>query len=153
MNELDYWKSVFIPAFTDKYDILLHENIRGYTERQLRMAERTKNYDLVFEVHFNGYDGESQGSHAMYKRSSIMGKKLADMFTDQMSWMMGIEKDYNVPVSNSNCNGCGFVMLQKPEALLLEPFFGDNPDDVSKFDPGKFRIVIDETVKYFYENL
>jgi len=153
-DEYDFW-FYYAQAYLKKLGkVFLHnENNSSYSGRQVEMAEKTKDFDLVFELHFNAHNEHAEGAHAMYYAKSTTGRMLAFKFTELMQKRMNIEQDYNFPVSSSSTRGGQFILKQKPTALLLEPFFADNENDVNKFINNKevFYTIIEDLIKEFYK--
>ena len=153
--EWSYWRDFTEQHLGGLCNMLMHDaNITSYTKRQEAMAKVTKDYDLVFELHFNAHNEHAEGAHAMYYAKSTAGKFVADLFTEYMLHTYGIEKDWNRPVDNANVRGGAFIMKQKCTSVLLEPFFADNESDVQKFlseDPSRFISILRNLILAFYE--
>ncbi len=154
-KEWEFWHKYAYDNLTDLCNIQIHDSsIRSYTKRQIDTANELKEMDLVFELHFNSYDGTAEGAHAMYYAGSEIGKKIANTFTKLMEGTFKIEQDYNVPVKNEKVRGGAFIMKQKGTAVLLEPFFADNKDDIKKFNTNInfFKNIIERLIEVYYDN-
>ena len=131
-------------------DVYTHNSlIPSYTKRQKTTAKKTSQYDLVFELHFNKFNGNAKGCEACYYYKSKYGKELADKFTDTYTTLTGAKKRQSKPLANNTHRGFGFVYYQKPVAILLEPFFGDNIDDCNRFNIEMLLTSIQDTVNYY----
>jgi len=134
-QEFDFWHDIYDVFLKDIGDLFEHNpDIKSYTKRQKAMAERTKDYDLVLELHFDAATPKAHGCHAIYYFDNKKAKELAEVFSTSMERIMGIKARHNVPCYNSSIRGGGFIMEQKPTALLLESFFGTNQRDVGLFE-------------------
>lgn len=132
-KEWEFWRN-YAESYLSKYgEIYYHDLSSSYSTRQSIMADKTKDLDLVFELHFNAHNESAEGAHCLFYSKSSIGEKLATLFSKKMLEVYDIEKDWNHPVSSQSVRGGQFIMKQKPTALLLEPFFADNKNDTDKF--------------------
>ena len=153
VTEFSYFKDFAETYLNDVCDIFVHEDIKGYDTRQKVMAERTKDYDLVLELHYNSFNTKAKGVEALYYYKNQKTKLIAQKFGQLVHEKMDIAvRGNNGAVGLSSGNGYGFVYHMKGWALVLEPFFGDNKQDCEKFDKEKFKQVIIETI-HFAETL
>lgn len=137
-KEYDFWKG-FECELRKVGDVFYHNHlIYGYNSRQKAMAKKTKDYDVVFEVHFNSFKGETQGCEALYYHTNEKTKEICDKFCFEYSRFSDGKNRGSKPLSNKNQRGFGFVYYQETNAVILEPFFGDNYTDCSKFEINKF---------------
>ena len=60
LAEFDFWKEFVLKNLLDHGDIFVHESISSYEKKQRTTAEKTKNYHLVIEFHFNLFNGKAQ---------------------------------------------------------------------------------------------
>lgn len=154
MTEYEFWESYVLNAdVIDKLNahFFLHdENDNSYTSRQTKMAERTKDFDLVLELHFNASDSEqANGSEALYYFNNVKTKLLATKFTELMTARMQYTNRGAKPIYSPNDRGHGFLSKMKGDALVLEPFFGTNADDCKKFSQDKFTRVLQDLIDYY----
>lgn len=122
--------------------------VRGYNNRQSVMAKKTKNYDLVYELHFNSFNGLTKGCEALYHNKSEYGKLLSEHFCDTYTNIIGSKNRGNKALYDID-RGYGFVSKQKPVAIILEPFFGDNKEDSMLFDENIFLLSIEKNIDYY----
>lgn len=149
VTEFSYFKDFAETHLIDICDVFVHEDIKGYDTRQKVMAERTKDYDLVLELHYNSFNTRAQGVEALYYYKNEKTKLIAQKFSELVNQKMGIKIRGNKgAVGLSKGNGYGFVKNMKGWALVLEPFFGDNLNDCKKFNKQLFKQVIIETIEY-----
>lgn len=133
-------------------DVFTHNPlIPSYTKRQINTAKKTANYDLVIELHFNSFDGIAKGVEALYYYNSLIANKTADKFCEEYSFLTGVKNRIAKGLSDKSQRGFGFVKYQKPVAILLEPFFGDNPFDCMKYNEDLFLNAIERTIYYYKE--
>ena len=129
-------------------DIFTHDdNDTSYSSRQKKMAERTKGYDLVIELHFNSFNGIGNGCEALYYKNNSSTKELSETFCKLMNEHIGIK----IRGAKSITYGRGslFLKSQIPNALILEPFFGDSIHDCKLMDANLdkyFTVVLPELV-------
>ena len=94
------------------------------------MAEATKNYGLVVEMHFDSFtDPKAHGCHAMYYVTNSHTKHLAFEFGEANQDVNGIVARASVAVTRPDQRGAGFILNQKTDALLLEFGYGSNLED------------------------
>jgi N-acetylmuramoyl-L-alanine amidase len=149
VSEYTFWKFFVLKNMLDYGDIFTHESISSYDKKQRTTAEKTKDYDLVIEFHFNSFNGKAQGVEALHYYKNNKTKAICEEFSDLVSEKMGIKKrGLNGATASSSGNGYGFLYHTKQWAILLEPFFGDNASDCKKFDEKLFKEVIIETIAY-----
>lgn len=157
-HEYDFYKQ-YKDRFQELGDVYTHNPlIPSYTKRQKNTAKKTKDYDLVFELHFNKFDGNAKGCETCYYYKSKYGKQLSDKFTNTYTSLTGSKKRHSKPLKPKYVNGkekddrgFGFVYYQKPIAVLLEPFFGDNQEDYLNFNIEMLLNSISETIEYYKE--
>jgi len=146
-KEYDFWKG-FECELKEVGDVFYHDQfIFGYNSRQRAMAKKTKDYDVVFEVHFNSFKGETQGCEALYYHTNEKTKDICDKFCFVYSSLSDGNSRGSKPLSNDKQRGFGFVYYQRTNAVILEPFFGDNYTDCSKFEINKFIDAVKISIK------
>lgn len=154
MHEWDKWKA-FLIELEDIGDIFLHNPlINSYTLRQQDMAEKTKDYDLVIELHWNAFDPDNDGDDDAYgtecyiwKGNQLM-KQVGDYFCELMN-EHGFRNRGCKPIDSGD--GAGFLEAMVGDAILLEPFFADNIGDVSKYVDEIYIDVIKKIINKYYE--
>lgn len=131
-------------------DIYKHPDTRGYTTRIEKLAEHAnpKNYDLVVELHFNGYDNKDNGKgvgcetvHFPGSSSIKYGEKLCK----------ATAKEYKVTnrgtkEAGEDARGRLFLELLDAPCLIYEPFFGDESEALKFKDPKKLANLIKEVL-------
>ena len=130
--EFDFNKMVSNGLFVD---VFTHSAFTvGYSRRQKETANKTKDYDYTFELHYNSSSNPmANGCEALYYYRNQKGKEASLLFCAEME-NLGLKNRGAKPLHNKNQRGYGFVVAQKPTAIILEPFFGSNASDVSKVD-------------------
>lgn len=129
-------------------DIYIHDSgITSYTQRCKDISERigTK-YDVVFALHFNGFNGSANGCEAFYWHTNGQSKDIAHSFVHKFTESTGISLRGAKKYTSKNERGAGEVYYPRASAILLEPFFGDNQEDCDKFDACKFIDAIRESL-------
>ena len=156
MTEFEFWSNlVAVSGLAKDYEIFTHEILSGYPARQRAMGAKTKDYDLVIELHFNASNGVGNGVEAVYNTKNERMKKLAVKFMESICENTGIKKRYPLgrDIMDSNQRGTGFLRYTKGDSIILEPFFGDNKSDCLKFEKlgaKGFKTIIDELVDYYF---
>lgn len=120
---VDYLKSRY-SAYYDTYE----HSIQGYNSRQNALAKfaNAKDYKMIVELHFNASEGHTaQGSEVLFFYKSTKGRKYAEITLDEIIKEFGLRKRGVKGISSGN--GYGFLKKTKAPAILIEPFFGDEP--------------------------
>ena len=87
------------------------------------------NPDVIIALHYNAYDGKATGTETLYYLTSRRSKKLAECIQSKVVWVLQL--------ANRGVKGLlvgrGSALLRKTKApcVILEPFFGDNANDLS----------------------
>ncbi len=149
--EFDFYLS-FKDDLEKMGDVFVHDNNLGYTSRQKAMGKNTKEYDLVFELHFNAANGKAGGCEALHYFRNDKASLVCDFFCESFCEKTGIKNRGGKELSNAEQRGYGFVYYQKPTAIILEPFFGDNENDCEKFNSESLLKTIKESID-FYDQL
>ena len=135
-----------------------HMPFTSYTAKQKDTARGTAGYDLVLEFHFNAFNEKANGCEALYNSKNEHTRLFASTFCELMS-AKGFFNRGPKPIDlkdDKEENGEGFLRLSKPNAVLLEPFFGDNEKDCKTFmdlGPDGFAKVLNDCVKIYKEHL
>ncbi|MCK5788283.1 MAG: N-acetylmuramoyl-L-alanine amidase [Chlamydiia bacterium] len=130
-------------------DLFIHEDISGYTDRQIAMASRTSEYDLVFEQHFNAFDGIVGGTETLSISGNSITEAVGQFYCDRMASELGYNNRGAKPISSGD--GYGFLQKTKGSAILLEAFFGDTQTDTDKFNNSKYKDILSETIAKYEE--
>lgn len=132
--EFDYNLEVAF-GLKNEVDIFTIDNFnKGYTNTIKKdVYPRTKDYDLVLELHFNSHNSNANGCEALYWHKSNVGKKIAEKFCKLMTEEFGSYSRGAKPISNASQRGYATFAYQKPTVVLLEPFFCTG-SEVENFD-------------------
>lgn len=117
--------------YNEDYDVYEH-SIQGYNSRQNELAkfENQRNYKAVVELHFNASAHHTaQGSEVLFFYKSTQGRKYAEIVLDEIVREFGLRNRGVKGISSGN--GYGFLSKTKAPAILVEPFFGDEPKCVA----------------------
>jgi len=104
----------------------------GYKTQMTNLANEInkKDYDLVIELHFNAFNKTANGCEAVIfkgnKNTETIGQRFCDLITAKYNTKTRGVKD----VSQQNDRGYWFLALMKADAMILEPFFGDNEESL-----------------------
>jgi len=145
-SEWDLFKD--IKELEEIGDVIVHDkSISSYKARQENTAKhKTKDYDIVFELHFNAANGKAQGCEALYYKGSFESMSIASDFCKIWGEKTGI-KIRGAKSLDVGSRGYEFVQSTKGVAVLLEPFFGDNIEDCQKWSSEKFIETLKELLK------
>ena len=146
-SEWDYWNYFYINNLCHLGDLFNHSLSSSYTSRQKSMSNLTKDYDLVFELHFNAGPLSANGVEAIIYSGNNKMKIIAELYCKLMSDKLSL--------SNRGCkekisgNGFGFLKLTKGDAILLEPFFGSNKSDCNKYRHKEHALIIEDLINTY----
>jgi N-acetylmuramoyl-L-alanine amidase len=116
------------------YTIFYHE-IQSYTSRQKALAKliNTGNFICVVELHFNAsVYHTAQGSEVLIYKGSKKGREYGQIILDEIIKDFGLANRGVKEISSGN--GFGFLSLMNPPAIIIEPFFGDEPKGANNFE-------------------
>ena len=147
-SEWDYWNDFYDTYLTHLGDKFTHNLSKSYTKRQKAMAKLTKDYDLVFELHFNASLPSANGVEALVYYSNKKMFKIGSLYCELMSDKLGIKNRGCKRITSGN--GFGFLKETKGSAILLEPFFGSNKKDCIKYCDQVHAKIIEEIIIEFY---
>ena len=147
-NEWDFYNS-FFDKLNAVGDVFIHDNDLGYTSRQKEMSKKTRDFDIVFELHFNASNGSAHGCEALHYHLNETAEKICIAFCEDYTSQTGAKNRGAKKLSNKNDRGFGFVNYQKPTAIILEPFFGDNIEDCKRFNIDIFTSSIKHALNNF----
>lgn len=96
--------------------------------------DRADGADLIFELHFNNYNGKAKGVEALHTgKSKWLATEFCDFMCDRFDKVNRGGKDV------AKYKRGRYSVLQGAKAskynLLTEAFFGDNPDDFVEVEP------------------
>jgi len=118
----------------------------GYKTQMINLANKInkKDYDLVVELHFNAFNKIANGCEVVIfkgnKYTEKVGQKFCDLITKEYCTKSRGVKE----VSQPNDRGYWFLVLMKADAMILEPFFGDNKESLKFNDTAKYAGLLDK---------
>lgn len=117
-------------------DVYFHDSsINSYEKRCEDISERIgKKYDLSIALHFNSFNGKAGGTEVFYWHSNKETKEIATFLSDEFSSRSGLANRGAKAYKTAKQRGAGEVFKPKINAILFEPFFGDNKTDCDKWD-------------------
>lgn len=146
-KEYDFFKH-FECELSEIGTVFYHDPlIFSYSRRQKSIAIKTEGFDLVFELHFNASNGQAKGCEALYYEGNTVSKNISNKFCRYYTNLTKTKNRGARVLYNKNQRGYQFVYRQKPNAVLLEPFFGDNENDCKKFNINNFINSIKYAIK------
>lgn len=121
-----------------QYDVFTFDpNVSSYTQRQKKVADKLNedNYDLVVELHFDSAESHTaKGTTVLYYHKSANGKEAAKVVGDAIYNEFKVNRRSDIALSSDTQNGYQAVVTPKAVAILVEPFFGSNPEEAILFD-------------------
>jgi len=111
-----------------------HE-IVGYGARMQDYFDSVKatlgSADVIWDFHYNAYNGTAKGFEMLYAHSESLARSVTDEFA--ISFPKSVLRGDRGLKQCLTGNGSGFLVKSPWPALLPEPFFGDNPNEVAVF--------------------
>lgn len=147
VSEWNYWNMFYDQYLIDLGDKFIHPKNSSYTQRQSITAEKTKDYDLVFELHFNASSPQAHGVESLVYFSNDKMKKVGQFYCDEMEFK-GLTNRGVKAITGGN--GYGFLKATNNDAILLEPFFGSNESDCNIYNHQKHYEAIKNTINKYY---
>lgn len=84
---------------------------------------------FIVSMHCNAYNGKVSGTEVLYYHKSKKGKVLADIFNQNFVKYLGLPDRGIKPRSSEDAGGY-FLRYTNAPAIIAEPFFIDNPNDL-----------------------
>lgn len=124
-SEYPYNKGI-ASTLMDIADVFEYDNFaKGYSQTiKQDMYPKTKEYDLVLELHFNSFSNAmAQGVEALYFHGNLKAKAIANQFCLLMNAEFGSTIRGAKALKDASQRGYACVAYQRPTTLILEPFF------------------------------
>ena len=83
--------------------------------------------DVIISLHYNAFNKKATGSEVLYWKTSSKSKKLAELVQSQIVGALGLANRGAKGLSSGR--GSALLKLTNAPCVILEPFFGDNPND------------------------
>lgn len=84
---------------------------------------------LAIELHFNAANRKANGYEYLYWHTSTNGKRLALLFHKSHAFEFPRSRSRGIKPLTTISRGALFCRLPHCPSIILEPFFGDNPDE------------------------
>lgn len=145
-SEYGYWKRIAekikteIPALVDVYE--RKPNKFYVPEMEEVLKELNKNdYKFCIELHFNSStNSQANGCECLVYYKNNKAKELATNFMARLQNIFGSKIRGNhgiIEIQDSKTRGGYGICNSKDTYILVEPFFGSNPDESLKFSVEK----------------
>ena len=123
-------------------------DIKGYKSKMQDLANRInkQDYSAVIELHFNSATPTANGCEALFFGGSAIGKRWSQVYVDKIVQAYGMRNRGVLAITSESQRGYWFLKLMKAPAIILEPFFGSNPESLKFEDTKKYA---EELVKIF----
>lgn len=160
LSEFKYWKRIAekikgeIPEIIDVYE--RKPNKAYVPEMNEVLKELNKNdYNFCLELHFNSsLNRNANGCECLVYWKNEKAKKLATNFMARLQNVFGSKIRGNhgiIEIQDSNVRGGYGICKSKDTYILVEPFFGSNPDESLKFSVEKD--VVNLFINFIKENI
>ena len=159
-SEYDYWKGIAekikneIPELVDVYE---RKPNKFYVQEMNEVLEElNKNdYKSCIELHFNSStNSQANGCECLVYYKNNKAKELATNFMARLQNIFGSKIRGNhgiIEIQDSKVRGGYGICNSKDTYILIEPFFGSNPDESLKFSVEKD--VVDLFINFIKENI
>ena len=159
-SEYDYWKRIAekiktkIPGLVDVYE---RKPNQYYTREMFEVLEELNKNDYKFcmELHFNAAASEqANGCECLVYYGNNKAKELATNFMARLQNIFGSKIRGNhgiIEIQDSKVRGGYGICNSKDTYILVEPFFGSNPDESLKFSVEKD--VVNLFINFIKENI
>jgi N-acetylmuramoyl-L-alanine amidase len=126
-------------------DIYKRPNARGYTAQMQDLQEMVKpcDYDLIVELHFNSFNGTANGTETVTFHGNARSLGYGKVFNEIISKKYKVKNRGEKTVTKGG-RGFGFLSLMPCDAIILEPFFGDNGESLNFKDAKEYAMAIKE---------
>ena len=159
-SEYDYWKRIAekikteIPALVDVYE--RKPNKFYVPEMEEVLKELNKNdHKICLELHFNSStNSQANGCECLVYYKNDKAKELATNFMARLQNIFGSKIRGNhgiIEIQDSKVRGGYGICNSKDTYILVEPFFGSNPDESLKFSVEKD--VVNLFINFIKENI
>ena len=159
-SEYDYWKGIAekikteIPELVDVYE--RKPNKFYVPEMNEVLEELNKNdYKSCIELHFNSStNSQANGCECLVYYKNNKAKELATNFMARLQNIFGSKIRGNhgiIEIQDSKVRGGYGICNSKDTYILVEPFFGSNPDESLKFSVEKD--VVNLFINFIKENI
>ena len=159
-SEYDYWKGIAekikteIPELVDIYE--RKPNKFYVPEMEEVLKELNKNdYKTCLELHFNSStNSQANGCECLVYYKNNKAKELATNFMARLQNIFGSKIRGNhgiIEIQDSKTRGGYGIYNSKDTYILVEPFFGSNPDESLKFSVEKD--VVNLFINFIKENI
>lgn len=160
LSEFKYWKKIAekikgeIPEVVDVYERKVN---KCYTKEMNEvLKELNKNdYNFCLELHFNSsLNRNANGCECLVYWKNEKAKELATDFMARLQNVFGSKIRGNhgiIEIQDSKVRGGYGICNSKDTYILVEPFFGSNPDESLKFSVEKD--VVNLFINFIKENI
>lgn len=112
-----------------------NEKLNGYTSKMKDLAkqikESGKDYDFIIELHFNMFDGKANkkghGAECVIFPENQESKNISKKFLDNVCNEFPVD-NRGVKEHGDGDRGYQFLKLMPSNAIIVEPFFGDEKE-------------------------
>lgn len=99
-------------------------------------------YDLFISCHVNAFNTQAYGSEVVYSNGSVKGKDLAERVVNSIASKCGF---YNRG-AKADIRGLYELKATNMPAIIVEPLFCDNANDIAKYNADKLAKAIAEGI-------
>ena len=132
LTELRFNQTILGPAIVEELLNLDHEVI-SFSQKEAfwEVAKKCNelNPDIVLSLHSNCFNGKASGTETLYYAKSTRSKRLATCLQQRIVNTLWLPDRGLRPLYKGD-RGFNLVYYTKMPAVILEPFFIDNPNDL-----------------------
>ena len=125
MSEYDFMLAVAKKTCLDWY---VHNPHYSYRRKMKNTYSKLAHYDLTIELHFNAAMPSANGVECFYYHTNQEGKEISKKYCDFIADRYNVRNRGAKPLSNRNQRGYYAIASGIPTGILVEPFFGTNPE-------------------------
>lgn len=153
-TEFAYWKRIaekIKAEISELVDVYERKPKQYYgQEMQEVLQELNKhNYKYCLELHFNAGNEQAHGCECLIYHKNEQAVELASIFLSRLQNVFGSRIRGIIPLKTEKTRGGYGICHSKDTYILVEPFFGSNPDEALKFSIE--NDVVDFFVKFIKE--
>lgn len=129
------------------FDIYYRPYKGGYARKMSKLANNLnrKDYDVVIELHFNMFDGlankKGHGAEAVIMPGNLKSMELSKTLLNEICHQFQVS-NRGIKEHGPGDRGYGFLSKMKANAIILEPFFGDELEAKKFLDFQKYANVL-----------
>ncbi len=132
-----------VAGFLHPFDVYKRPLGGGYMTQMRKLADELKphNYDLIAELHFNGFNKKANGCETVTYPGNSLSKNAGEEYC-RLITNHYCTKNRGNKIAEKGGRGWGFLSLMPAPAIILEGFFGDAEEALLFKDEKEYAGVI-----------